>query len=96
MISGVDELIPPAGGINSSTPDINQIPAGMVERVEVLTGGASTTYGADAVAGVVNFVMRKVDGVEISAGVSAYNHKNSNTYVQGPAHRYCCSCDYTH
>ena len=72
-----------AGGINSSTPDINQIPAGMVERVEVLTGGASTTYGADAVAGVVNFVMRKVDGVEISAGVSAYNHKNSNTYVQG-------------
>lgn len=71
------------GGIYASSPDINQIPAGMVERVEVLTGGASTTYGADAVAGVVNFVTRKVDGVEISAGVSAYNHKNSNTYVQG-------------
>ena len=70
-------------GVNTSTPDINQIPAGMVERVEVLTGGASTTYGADAVAGVVNFVTRKVDGVEISAGVSAYNHKNSNAYVQG-------------
>ena len=71
------------GGVYSSSPDINQIPAGMVERVEVLTGGASTTYGADAVAGVVNFVMRKVDGVEISAGLSAYNHKNSNSYVQG-------------
>ena len=66
------------GGISTNAADINQIPAGMVERVEVLTGGASTTYGADAVAGVVNFVLRKVDAVEISAGVSAYNHKNSN------------------
>ena len=49
----------------------------------MLTGGASTTYGADAVAGVVNFILRQVDGVEISAGVSAYNHKNSNTFIQG-------------
>ena len=40
-----------------SAPDINQIPASMIERVDVLTGGASATYGADAVAGVVNFIM---------------------------------------
>ena len=71
------------GGISTNAADINQIPAGMVERVEVLTGGASTTYGADAVAGVVNFILRQVDGVEISAGVESYNHKNSNTFIQG-------------
>ena len=40
------------GSAYSSSADTNQIPTAMIERVEVLTGGASTTYGADAVAGV--------------------------------------------
>lgn len=71
------------GGLYSNAPDVNQIPASMIERVEVLTGGASATYGADAVAGVVNFIMRKVDGVEISVGMSGYQHDNSNGYIQG-------------
>lgn len=45
--------------------DINTIPAGLVERVEVVTGGASAVYGSDAVAGVVNFVLdTDFDGVE--------------------------------
>lgn len=70
------------GGVYTEAPDINQIPAAMVERVEVLTGGASATYGADAVAGVVNFIMRRVDGVEISAGWSGYQHDNDNGYIQ--------------
>ena len=48
---------PGAGLTNASSPDINQIPAAMIERIDVLTGGASATYGADAVAGVVNFIM---------------------------------------
>lgn len=39
--------------------DTNSIPAAAIERVEVVTGGASATYGADAIAGVVNFVMKK-------------------------------------
>ena len=43
---------PRAGGAGS---DINQIPAALIDSVEVLTGGASSVYGADAVAGVVNF-----------------------------------------
>ena len=64
-------------------PDVNQIPSSMIERVEVLTGGASATYGADAVAGVVNFIMRKVDGVEFSMGWSGYQHDNDNSYMQG-------------
>jgi len=50
-----------------SAPDINQIPAAMIERVDVLTGGASATYGADAVAGVVNFIMdTHFEGVKAS------------------------------
>jgi outer membrane receptor protein involved in Fe transport len=71
------------GGIMAYAPDINQIPAQLIERVEVLTGGASATYGADAVAGVVNFIMRRVNGVEISGGISGYQHNNSNSYVRG-------------
>lgn len=39
--------------------DLNVIPTGLIERVDVVTGGASTVYGADAVAGVVNFITRR-------------------------------------
>ncbi|MDV3456902.1 TonB-dependent receptor [Sphingomonas sp. HF-S4] len=45
-------------GLNGLT-DTNNIPVALLERVEVLTGGASSTYGADAVAGVVNFITRR-------------------------------------
>lgn len=48
--------------------DLNIIPVAMIERAEVLTGGAVTTYGADAVAGVVNFITRQdFAGFDISA-----------------------------
>lgn len=48
--------------------DLNNIPMAMVERIDVLTGGASTTYGADAIGGVVNVVTKKnFTGVEITA-----------------------------
>ncbi len=70
------------GGVYTENVDVNQIPSAMIERVEVLTGGASATYGADAVAGVVNFIMRRVDGVELRAGISGYQHDNSNGYIQ--------------
>ncbi len=39
--------------------DTNTIPAALVERIEIITGGAAATYGADAIAGVVNFIMKK-------------------------------------
>lgn len=42
----------------SSALDVNNIPTDMVDHVEVVTGGASAVYGSDAVAGVVNFVMK--------------------------------------
>ncbi|MEQ9464669.1 MAG: TonB-dependent receptor plug domain-containing protein, partial [Haliea sp.] len=47
--------------------DINSIPAAAIERIEILPNGASATYGADAVAGVVNYVLRRdYEGIEIS------------------------------
>ena len=49
--------------------DLNNVPLALIERVDVLTGGASTTYGADAVSGVVNFVTRRdFAGMEATAG----------------------------
>src|SRR5580704_18923284 len=55
------------GGRNFS--DINQVPAALIERVDIETGGASAVYGADAVAGVVNFILNThFEGVKIDAG----------------------------
>lgn len=72
------------GGIYTQAADINQIPASLVKRVEVLTGGGSATYGADAVAGVVNFVMNDdFEGFELTVGGSGYQHDNDNKYMQG-------------
>src|SRR5258705_8569335 len=52
-----------AAGNNRS--DLNQIPASLIERIDILTGGASAVYGADAVAGVVNFVLNtKFEGIK--------------------------------
>lgn len=72
------------GDVFALAPDINQVPGSLIERVEVLTGGASTTYGSDAMAGVVNFVMRDdFEGVQINYQYSAYNHSQGNDTVQG-------------
>ncbi|NOZ41872.1 MAG: TonB-dependent receptor plug domain-containing protein, partial [Alphaproteobacteria bacterium] len=72
------------GGLSQSSPDINQIPAGLVKRVETLTGGASAIYGADAVAGVVNFIMDdNFNGIQVTTGFSGYQHNNRNSFVQG-------------
>jgi iron complex outermembrane receptor protein len=55
--------------------DLNTIPLGMIERIEVITDGASAIYGADAVAGVINIVLKKnYTGTEISGGYKASEH----------------------
>jgi iron complex outermembrane receptor protein len=62
-----------AGVAETSVVDINSIPSSLIKQVEVLTGGASAVYGADAVTGVVNFVLdREFDGLELglSGGIS--------------------------
>ena len=67
----------PYGSPLDAAADLNQIPAQLVERVEVLTGGASAVYGSDAVAGVVNFIMKKdFEGLEITAQYGQYLHHN--------------------
>jgi iron complex outermembrane receptor protein len=66
----------------AASPDLNQIPAALIERVEVLTGGASAVYGADAVAGVVNFIMNdKFEGVRLDAQYSMYQHNNDDDHI---------------
>lgn len=63
----------------NAAPDLNQIPSALIERVEVLTGGASAVYGADAVAGVVNFIMNDhFEGIRVDANYNFYQHTNDN------------------
>jgi len=55
-------------GHRINNADVNSIPANAIERIEVLTDGASSVYGSDAVAGVVNFILRSnYQGAEFSA-----------------------------
>ncbi|MDO9075022.1 MAG: TonB-dependent receptor [Rubrivivax sp.] len=58
------------GSTGGGVVDVNTIPVSLIERVEVITGGAATTYGADAVSGVVNFILKKnFKGVELDAQI---------------------------
>src|SRR5579862_5761993 len=58
----------PNGGIGGDdSVDVSALPIGLIDRVEVLTGGASAIYGADAVSGVVNFITkRNFEGFELN------------------------------
>ena len=61
-----------ASSVNAAV-DINNLPSALVERVDVVTGGASAAYGSDAIAGVVNFVLqKKYSGLKgsISGGIT--------------------------
>src|SRR5690606_6668730 len=72
----------PPSNISGST-DINMLPQSLIQRVEVVTGGASAAYGTDAVAGVSNFILDKTfEGfkADFSAGATAKND-GENTRV---------------
>lgn len=72
----------PFGSPLAVPADLNQIPSALVERVEVLTGGASAVYGSDAISGVVNFIMMDdFEGVRIDTQYSFYQHKNDNDEI---------------
>lgn len=63
-----------SGVAGEQAVDINSIPTALIERVETLTGGASSIYGADAVTGVVNFILRDdFEGIEanVQTGLSS-------------------------
>ncbi len=61
--------------------DTNRIPVGLVDRVEVVTGGASAAYGSDAVAGVVNFILNdRLDGLRATAQYGVAEEGDGKTY----------------
>ena len=70
---------------SSGVVDIGTIPAGLIERVDVVTGGASAVYGSDAMAGVVNFVLKdNFEGMELNAQYGISDHGDGATMnVQG-------------
>ncbi|MDB6090804.1 MAG: hypothetical protein JWN85_3588, partial [Gammaproteobacteria bacterium] len=72
--------------IQSPAPDLDQIPAGLVDRIEVVTGGASAAYGSDAIAGVVNFIMKKnFEGIQVDGLWGTDYFDNHNSYMQQAA-----------
>jgi outer membrane receptor protein involved in Fe transport len=71
--------LPPTG--NAGGTDANMIPQLLIERIDVVTGGASAAYGSDAVSGVVNFVLdKKFTGLKLlaQAGISSRADNGSN------------------
>ncbi|WP_338589649.1 TonB-dependent receptor [Shewanella khirikhana] len=58
-----------AEGVSNSFVDINNIPVSAIERIDILKDGASAIYGSDAIAGVVNIVLKKdIEGIEVNLG----------------------------
>ncbi len=69
------ERVPAAS--TTGVVDLNTIPAGLIERIEVVTGGASAVYGSDAIAGVVNFILKDdYEGAEIRSTISGAEDGN--------------------
>jgi len=70
-------LVPGDPNSTSQAADLNFIPSSLIKRVDVLTGGASSVYGADAVSGVVNFIMDTgFTGIRFDGQYSFYQHNN--------------------
>src|SRR5690606_6964028 len=64
--------------------DLNTIPTAAIENVEVITGGAASVYGADAIAGVVNFILRDdFEGIEIDGQVGITEAGDGESYQAG-------------
>ncbi|MEI8606135.1 TonB-dependent receptor [Pseudoalteromonas sp. B160] len=66
-----------AESITNSFVDINSIPVSAIERIDILKDGASAIYGSDAVAGVVNIILKKdIDGLEVNLGYGGTDGPN--------------------
>ena len=75
----------------SQAVDINTLPSDLIERVDVLTGGASAVYGADGVSGVVNFVLKKnFEGVtaRAQAGLSQHGDAGQRLFAITAGHNF--------
>lgn len=72
------------GGERGGAVDISNFPSGLMQRVEVSTGGASAVYGSDALAGVVNFILDKdYEGFKVRAQGSQTTHGDGEAYQVG-------------
>ncbi|MDV6330476.1 TonB-dependent receptor plug domain-containing protein [Asticcacaulis sp. 201] len=70
------------GAPGSAAVDVSTVPSGLVERVEIVTGGASAQYGADAVAGVANFILKKnYQGVDANIRYGNSNYNDMPSYA---------------
>ena len=79
-------------GRGNTGTDLNAIPSGAIDRVEILRDGASAQYGSDAIAGVINIITKKsVNQVSGSLGLSAYYDPKFNTAFESSLHK-----DYEH
>jgi iron complex outermembrane receptor protein len=73
-----------SGGSTTAATDLSSIPSNMIERAEVVTGGAAAIYGADAVSGVVNVILREnVDGLELSTRQGLSSRGDGYSYSYG-------------
>ena len=71
----------PYGSSVTAAPNVDMIPLQMIERVDILTGGASAVYGSDAVGGVVNFVLqRDFEGVEVGGQYGFSTAENDDDF----------------
>jgi iron complex outermembrane receptor protein len=76
-------------GRGNSGTDLNAIPAAAIDRVEILRDGASAQYGSDAIAGVINLVLKRdVKQLSINAGYSGYYDHTFNTYFHKSLNQY--------
>ena len=71
------------GDPGAEAPDLDTIPTFLIDRVDVVTGGASAVYGSDAIAGVVNFIMKKnFEGVKLDIQGGENWHNNHDSSIQ--------------
>ena len=78
--------VAPFGFTGSATfVDLNQIPIAAIERIEVLLDGASAIYGSDAIAGVVNVILRRsFRGIEVAGGFGRSSHGDATERRRAP------------
>jgi outer membrane cobalamin receptor len=71
-----------AGIGGTSAVDVNNIPVDLLERVELITGGASAVYGSEAVSGVVNFILKNdFEGIRVRAQGGCYGRGRQSASV---------------
>ncbi|MBL9071082.1 MAG: TonB-dependent receptor [Sphingopyxis sp.] len=67
--------------VNAVSPDVNTFPTDLIERVDVVTGGNSAVYGSDAIAGVVNFILKDdFEGIQLHGQGAITPHGDAGSY----------------